>query len=146
MLCKKKVYFARTVSSKYKYVVLLDIYVQPCSLLYYCLHSKGKRVAFKLTVVDPNANFIVLHEILLNPCLMFFFSTAVDCGPLDVPENGVAHGNSTTYPSVMSFSCKTGFSLQGTATRKCQADGRWTNGEVACLGIGSSLHRAGHVA
>lgn len=38
----------------------------------------------------------------------------------------------------MSFSCKTGFSLQGTATRKCQADGTWTSGEVVCLGIGSS--------
>ncbi|XP_020615812.1 CUB and sushi domain-containing protein 3-like isoform X2 [Orbicella faveolata] len=59
---------------------------------------------------------------------------AVDCGPLNVPENGVAHGNSTTYSNVMSFSCKTGFSLQGTATRKCQADGTWTSGEVVCLG------------
>lgn len=34
----------------------------------------------------------------------------------------------------MSVSCKTGFSLQGTATRKCQADGTWTSGKVVCLG------------
>lgn len=70
------------------------------------------------------------------------FSAAVDCGPLNVPENGVAHGNSTTYPNMMSVSCKTGFSLQGTATRKCQADGTWTSGNVVCLGIGTSSYRA----
>ncbi|KAL9989269.1 hypothetical protein ACROYT_G003802 [Oculina patagonica] len=59
---------------------------------------------------------------------------AVDCGPLVAPEHGVAHGNSTTYPNVITFSCNTGFSLQGTSTRMCQADGTWTSGEVLCQG------------
>ncbi|KAJ7383495.1 hypothetical protein OS493_027659 [Desmophyllum pertusum] len=60
---------------------------------------------------------------------------AVDCGPSAVPEYGVAHGNSTTYPNMITFSCKTEFSLQGVSTRTCQANGTWTRGDVMCQGM-----------
>lgn len=59
---------------------------------------------------------------------------AVDCGRLAIPEHGFAHGNSTTYPNTITFSCNTGFSLHGTSSRTCQADGTWTSGKTRCQG------------
>ena len=72
------------------------------------------------------------------------FLPAVDCGRLAIPEHGFAHGNSTTYPNTITFSCSTGFSLHGTSSRTCQADGTWTSGKTRCQGTVFSFSSVYH--
>lgn len=43
-------------------------------------------------------------------------------------------GYETTYPNELEFKCDVGFELQGSATRKCEADRQWSGEEVTCKG------------
>jgi len=65
-------------------------------------------------------------------CLFLFI--AKDCGPLAVPLNGSLTGNETTFPNEASFSCDNGFILNGSRTRRCQADGSWSGIQATCQG------------
>ena len=65
-------------------------------------------------------------------CLFLF--VAKDCGPLSVPLNGSLTGNETTFPNEASFSCDDGFILNGSRTRRCQADGFWSGIQATCNG------------
>ncbi|XP_068694975.1 sushi, von Willebrand factor type A, EGF and pentraxin domain-containing protein 1-like isoform X1 [Montipora foliosa] len=67
------------------------------------------------------------------------YCEAVDCGPITVPKYAIHHGNSTTYPNIVTFSCEEGFFIQGISSRTCQADGRWTTGDVRCRGVDCGL-------
>ena len=60
---------------------------------------------------------------------IFFLS---DCQMLSGPTNGsVSYGN-TTYLSVATYTCDTGFTLNGTENRTCQADGAWSDLSPTC--------------
>ena len=63
-----------------------------------------------------------------------FISIAVDCGPLYVPMNGSASGNSTVFPNSVQFSCDPGFILNGSAVRTCQPHGTWNGTKTVCVG------------
>ena len=43
-------------------------------------------------------------------------------------------GSKTTYPNEVEFKCYDGFELQGSATRKCEANGQWSGAIVKCKG------------
>ncbi|XP_015755037.1 PREDICTED: sushi, von Willebrand factor type A, EGF and pentraxin domain-containing protein 1-like isoform X6 [Acropora digitifera] len=62
------------------------------------------------------------------------FCEAVDCGSITIPKYAVPHGSSTKFPSIIKFSCQEGFYLQGSSSRKCQANGTWTSGVLRCYG------------
>lgn len=56
-----------------------------------------------------------------------------DCGALVDPADGsVVYTSGTTYQSVATFSCVTGYTLIGDATRTCQADQLWGNSDPTC--------------
>ena len=59
---------------------------------------------------------------------------AKDCGNLSAPLNGSVIGNKTTYPNELGYKCDSGFDLHGSATRKCEADGKWSGEEAKCQG------------
>ena len=57
------------------------------------------------------------------------FSVVVSCGLPDVPGNGSVNTSTGNVGDVARYSCDTGYTLNGTAERTCQADGQW-NGSV----------------
>ena len=56
----------------------------------------------------------------------------VDCGLVTAPTNGVVILSSTTYPSVATYGCSTGYQLSGQNTQTCQADGTWSGNKPTC--------------
>ena len=66
----------------------------------------------------------------LNP------ATAISCGPPpDAPANG-QNGtfNNTTFMSTVTYSCNTGYNLQGSSTLTCNASGQWSPSVPTCNG------------
>ena len=58
--------------------------------------------------------------------------SAIDCGPLDNLTNG--HLLNTTLNRIATYSCNSGYTLNGTQMRICQTSGRWSNAEPICNG------------
>jgi len=48
-----------------------------------------------------------------------------NCGTLTGPTNGAVSASVTTFGSTASYTCNTGYTVSGAATRTCQADGTW---------------------
>ena len=59
---------------------------------------------------------------------------AVDCGPLSDPLKGSVHiyNNQTVFESIVTYTCDTGYVLDGADTRICQANGMWSGTEPSC--------------
>ena len=60
---------------------------------------------------------------------------AIDCGIVQTPQNGTMRGGMTIYPNLLRFDCDVGFTLYGSNSRKCQANGNWSGSEALCKGI-----------
>ncbi|XP_064387176.1 uncharacterized protein LOC135335578 [Halichondria panicea] len=57
----------------------------------------------------------------------------VDCMGLTNPIDGMITLTTTTFESIATYSCNTGLSLSGEATRTCQATGVWTGLAPTCV-------------
>ena len=66
-----------------------------------------------------------------NFCLPF---AAVDCGPLIAPTNGTVILTNTTFGSTVTYSCDTGYTLNGGSTRTCQSGRTWSGAAPTCGG------------
>ena len=55
-----------------------------------------------------------------------------DCGPLTAPADGTVDYSASIYQSVATFTCNTGYTLQGSATLICQSNGNWDNADPTC--------------
>ena len=56
-----------------------------------------------------------------------------DCGSLTNPDDGsVTYSTGTTFQSVATFDCDTGYTLDGEPTRTCQANASWSNSDPSC--------------
>lgn len=77
---------------------------------------------------------------MLLPILHLFVSmrsihtclAAVDCGPLDSPDNGVVRVPGTEFGFAARYSCNVGFTLVGLSTRICQINGKWSGDAPTC--------------
>ena len=49
-------------------------------------------------------------------------------------DNGLRFFFGTTVGEVVTFSCNTGFELQGNPSRQCNSDGNWSGTVPTCLG------------
>ena len=67
------------------------------------------------------------------------FCSDIDCGSLSNPENGAVQWNSTAYNSVATYTCNTGYDLEGGRTRMCSEGGTWSNSEPLCNGEGHHM-------
>ena len=66
----------------------------------------------------------------------FMSLTAVDCGPLTDPANGIVnHTAGTTSEQTATYSCNTGYNLVGDGIRTCQAKGNWSGNAPTCEGM-----------
>ena len=52
---------------------------------------------------------------------------------MDDPENGRVSLSGTTYTSVATYSCDSGYDLMGNDTRTCLGTGNWSGGEPTCI-------------
>ena len=59
-------------------------------------------------------------------------AAAVDCGDPGAPTNSQRNLSSTTYNSVVNYTCDVGYTLQGTNTRTCQSNGKWSESVPQC--------------
>ena len=59
-------------------------------------------------------------------------SIAVDCGVLDDPENGEVSLTGTILGSKATYSCNSGYVLEGESTRVCQSNGKWSGEAPTC--------------
>ena len=73
--------------------------------------------------------------------ILFLNTVAVDCcGSLDDPTNGAVNTSSgTTFMMNATYTCNTGYNLNGTNTRTCQATGDWSGSDPTCDSTLSSL-------
>jgi len=53
---------------------------------------------------------------------------------LSSPVNGTVSLDANTVGSQANYSCSEGYTLNGTTTRVCQADGQWSGSEPICEG------------
>ncbi|KAI8498131.1 hypothetical protein Bbelb_240750 [Branchiostoma belcheri] len=64
--------------------------------------------------------------------------TAVQCPTLIAPTNGaVSPTGAVSYPNGVTFTCNTGYVLNGAAAATCQADGTWSNPVPTCTPNGA---------
>ena len=84
---------------------------------------------------DSTLNYIALYFVI-----SFLYTVAVDCSDLTDPTDGAVNTSSgTTFNMNATYSCNTGYNLNGTNARTCQADRMWSGNEPACDSTLSSL-------
>ncbi|XP_052807840.1 uncharacterized protein LOC128236769 [Mya arenaria] len=65
-----------------------------------------------------------------------------DCGfPSNVTHGRVSVENGTMYGSVAEYSCEEGYTLDGSYSTECQANGMWQDIDISCIVINCSLPR-----
>ena len=64
-------------------------------------------------------------------CTLFSYPV-VDCGDPGTPTNGQRSLSSTTYNSVVTYTCDVGYTLQGSNNRACQSSGQWSGNVPQC--------------
>ncbi|KAI8500841.1 hypothetical protein Bbelb_216590, partial [Branchiostoma belcheri] len=57
------------------------------------------------------------------------------CPTLTVPTNGALSTTATSYQTVVTFTCNTGYVLNGTPDTTCEADGIWSNPVPTCTPV-----------
>ena len=65
----------------------------------------------------------------------YFHSIVVDCGSLTSPPNGQVTVSTTTFNSLATYACNTGFTLEGNMQRTCQDSGFWSGTDPTCIGM-----------
>lgn len=66
--------------------------------------------------------------------LLYPLYTVVRCPVLSAPTNGLVFASSRTPDSQASYSCNSGYVLQGSATRVCLDGGVWSGQAPQCVG------------
>ncbi|XP_078692084.1 sushi, von Willebrand factor type A, EGF and pentraxin domain-containing protein 1-like [Branchiostoma floridae x Branchiostoma belcheri] len=60
---------------------------------------------------------------------------AIQCPTLTPPTNGALSTGATSYQTVVTFTCNSGYVLNGAVATTCQADGTWSNPVPTCTPI-----------
>ena len=73
------------------------------------------------------------------PFILWLYCTcsahsAVDCGDPGILTNGQRRLSSTTYNSVVTYTCDVDYTLQGSNSRSCQSNGQWSGSVPQCNG------------
>ena len=77
-------------------------------------------------------NWVCLSTFMSCTVLFHVLSSAVNCGDPGTPSNGRRTGSSTTYNSVVTYTCNTGYRLEGSSSRTCQSNGQWSGSLPRC--------------
>ncbi|MBI5498035.1 MAG: choice-of-anchor D domain-containing protein [Deltaproteobacteria bacterium] len=57
------------------------------------------------------------------------------CNSLTSPSNGTVSAPTTTYGSIATYSCNTGYTMNGSSTRTCEAGGSWSGSAPSCVPV-----------
>ena len=87
----------------------------------------------------PLCSFVCLPYITCYSILTCFHAV-VNCGDLGAPTNGQRTLSSTTYNSVVTYTCDVGYTLQGSNIRTCESDGQWSRSVPQCNGEFAAFH------
>ena len=67
---------------------------------------------------------------------LLYIISVVSCSSPDAPDNGYyTPEGATQYEDTVIFQCNTGYTLSGSQTATCQADGTWSATTPACSGM-----------
>ncbi len=83
----------------------------------------------------PLLQCAIVSAITDFPDLLTTSIAAVDCLGLTNPTDGMVTLTTTTFEGIATYSCNTGLSLSGEATRTCQDTGVWTGLAPTCVGM-----------
>ena len=75
-------------------------------------------------------SFILLN--FLSWMLFHAICLVVNCGSPGTSPNGQRTGSSTTYNSVVTYTCNTGYTWKGSNSRTCQSNGQWSGSVPGC--------------
>ena len=67
-----------------------------------------------------------------NNITMYSMTAAINCGTPSELDNGAVTFTSTTFQSQATFTCDSGYSLEGSSSRTCQSDGTWSGQTPVC--------------
>ncbi len=77
-----------------------------------------------------------LQEKQVTHSICSFLSSVIDCLALPDPANGSVDYDSTTFGSVATYSCSSGYEPEGGNTeRTCLSSGQWSGEEAQCGGM-----------
>lgn len=66
---------------------------------------------------------------------IFHTNVVVDCGTnFAVPPEGNANLQDTTFMSILTYTCQTGYTILGISIRQCLASGQWSGAAPTCEG------------
>ena len=82
----------------------------------------------------PGNALYSMSILMLILCLFLYTYLAVDCGDPGTPTNGQRNFSSTTYNSVVTYTCDVGYTLQGSNSRNCLYTGQWKGSVPHCIG------------
>ena len=74
----------------------------------------------------------MLNVVKSYTCYILF--AEIHCGILEAPTNGSKVGSDDLMGSDMTFSCDSGFRLEGSVQRNCTEEGAWDGVETKCIG------------
>ena len=63
---------------------------------------------------------------------LYVSNTAIDCGVLISPVNGIVQFQSTVLFSIARYTCDHGYELNGEKERQCMANGQWSAESPTC--------------
>ena len=69
---------------------------------------------------------------LIVNVVLSLLHVAINCGDPGTPTNGQRSLSSTTYNSVVTYTCDVGYTLQGSNSRTCQSSGQWSGSVPQC--------------
>ena len=105
--------------------VWMSVQVLSYPTLTVCVSAQREKLATTVKMVNLNTLWFT-HNI-------FLLYTDVDCGSLTDPENGAVNFTTTTFNSVATYSCETGYNLvDGDMMRTCLASGTWSGSNPSC--------------
>ena len=64
----------------------------------------------------------------------YYTHTVIHCSSLTDPDNGTVSLSGTTYNSVSTYSCDSGYVLMGDDMRTCSDTGLWSGNQPTCTG------------
>ena len=87
-----------------------------------------------MAMAVPTLECSTFQRSILLTLKIFIWFPVVDCQGLLPPENGRLAGVKTTYNSAVNFTCNKGYTLEGSQSRICDANGMWSGNKTTCLG------------
>ena len=82
---------------------------------------------------EPSCNGKLCYSISLQGLLTQHLPAVVDCGSPSLPANGQVQTKSgTTFGSIATYTCDTGYTLSDSSSRTCGAKGKWSPSEPSC--------------